>query len=151
MDVYDWVRAQRVQTSYCSVHLSTDSYGYLSYPVSSIDDRTHIESASISFIAWNYYRNTLRIKIMDRELHELHPKIVMDCIYQEAEARRIIVDTNQQYSTYTVDFRGDALEQLRDVVAGDDEYLVIAFYIDITDILPCDIYARYSDSTGDHH
>jgi len=86
---------------------------------------------------------------MDRELHEIDPKIVLTSIGRAEVAGTVTVSTGSQYRNFTVEITGDALDELRDVMAGDDDYLVISFTSRGTGW--ADIYIRYQDISGTHH
>jgi hypothetical protein len=151
--VYFWgseyYRDEYVLPSYTSIPVSSSYGGYMSYPVSHIDDRTHIESASISIIARNAGSVTLNVKVMDREFHELDPEIALTSIWKATSAGTVSISTGLAYRTYTVSITGSALDDLRDVIAGDDDYLVIAF--DLSSLGWVDLFARYIDISGTYY
>ena len=145
----EYYRGEYVFPSYTSIPVQSGYGGYMSYPVSHLDDRTHIESASISIIARNSGSVTLNVKVMDREFHELDPEIALNSIWKATSAGTVTISTGLAYRTYTVSITGAALEDIRDVIAGDDEYLVIAF--DLSSLGWVDIFARYIDISGTYY
>ena len=145
----EYFRGEFVQPSYTSVPVQSGYGGYMSYPVSHLDDRTHIEAASISIIARNSGSATLNVKVMDREFHELDPEIALTSIWKATATGTVSVSTGLAYRTYTISITGAALEDLRDVIAGNDDYLVIAF--DLSSLGWVDLFARYIDISGTYY
>ena len=142
-------RGESVMPSYTAMGISGNYRGYMSYPVSHLDDNAYIESATMTIIARNSGSFTLNVRVMDRELHELDPELTFSIIYKGTSAGTVSISTGLAYRSYSRDITGAALEELREVVAGEDDYLVIAF--DHSSLGWVDLYARYIDLSGTHY
>ena len=142
-------KAENVQPSYTSIPIQPNYAGYMSYPVDHLNDRAHIESAALTLIARNSGTFTLNVKVMEREFHELDPVLGMTTIWKASSAGSVTVSTGLAYRTYTFDITGTSLDRLRDVVSGDDTYLVIAF--ESSSLGFADVFPRYVDLSGTYY
>jgi hypothetical protein len=145
----EYFRDENVFASYTSIPLSGNYRGYISYPVSQFDDRTHIESASITFIGRTSTPIDVRAKVMGREMHEIDPGIAFSSIWSATTVGTVRVTGGLEYRTYSLDITGDALDELRSVMAGDDDYLVIGFHRVGTGSV--DVFSRYQDLSGTYY
>ena len=105
----------------------SDNYrSWASFSVSTLDDRTHIETASLIFTAVSSASTDVQVKMMSREMHTLDPEIAFNIIRQAETVETISI---LQSGFYSVNITGDALDVLRAVVEGDDDHLVIGFHV----------------------
>ena len=105
--------------------VSSTYRSWASFPVSTLDDRTHIETASLTFLVRSGASTVVRVKMISMELHTIDSEIAYDRIWQATTVDTITVDDG----FYSVNITGDALELLIALIADDDDYLVIGFHM----------------------